>query len=190
MRKAYFGWLAGLPLLAACGPGEPAPSPETRRTAYFDLPGLLKNQSTMLNQRRPAVEKQVLLRDGKQQTTRVAQTDWAKELQVFQQADINKPALRGLYSVDSVQLPSGATQRTYRRLPGTDSPVEELSVTTQGTAVQSLTATVAQDNPLVYSAKHLEMRYQKGRLASYRVTGVQKLILFDSVHYAVRAIVQ
>ncbi|MBT9392921.1 hypothetical protein KLP40_07090 [Hymenobacter sp. NST-14] len=190
MRKASFGGLAALSLLAACGPGEPAPDPAARRTAYFDVPGLLKAQSSRLDQRRPVVEKQVLLRDGQLETTRVAQTDWTKELQIFQQADINKPALRGLYAVDSVALPGGTLRRTYRRRPGTDHPVEQLSVLSQGAQVQELTATVAQDNPLVYSAKQLEMHYQNGLLATYRVTGVQKLILFDSVHYAVRGTVQ
>ena len=190
MRKPPFGFLAGLSLLTACGAGPEAPDPAARRTAYFDLAGFLKQQSTLLNQRRPVVEKQVLLRDGQQETTRVAQTDWTKELQIFQQADINKPALRGLYATDSLTLPSGAVQRTYRRQPGADSPVEQLSVVSAGPQVQDLTATVAQDNPLVYSAKHLEMHYQNGLLANYRVTGVQKLILFDSVHYAVWGTVQ
>ena len=111
MRKAAVGLLAGLSLLAACEPGQ-APGPATPHPAYFDLLGLLKTQSAQLNQHRPVVEKQVLLRDGEQETSRVAQTDWAKELQIFQQADINKPALRGRYVVDSVRLPSGATRRT------------------------------------------------------------------------------
>lgn len=189
MRK-YTAALVGVLLgLAGCGPGDTAtvrPNPANRRPAYFNLLGFLEQQSTLLSQRRPAVEKQVLLRDGQQEVTRVQPTEWAKELQVFQQADINKPALRGLYSVDSAALPAGLMRRTYRRLPGTDHPVEQLTVVSQGTMVQDITATVAQDNPLVYSAKTLELHCQNGQLMQYRVNGVQKLILFDSVRYAVR----
>ncbi|RSK43706.1 hypothetical protein [Hymenobacter rigui] len=181
--------LGGLLGLAACGSGDTAtvrPNPANHKPAYFDLPGFLEQQSQQLNQQQPAVEKQVLLRDGKQETTRVPKTDWAKELQIFQQADINKPALRGLYAVDSMTLPSGLLQRTYRRQSGTDHPVEKLTVISRDSMVQDVTAMVAQDNPLVYSAKALELHCQNGRLVSYSVNGVQKLILFDSVRYAVR----
>lgn len=182
--------LAGLLALAACGPTETATvrsNPANRKPAYFNLLGFLAQQSALLNQRQPAVEKQVLLRDGNQETTRVPKVDWAKELQIFQQADINKPALRGLYAVDSAALGTGLTRRTYRRLPGTKHPVEQLAVVSQGPAVQTITARVAQDNPLVYSAKTLEISCRNGQVVSYRVTGVQKLVLFDSVRYAVRA---
>lgn len=193
MRKHAAALLGGLLGLASCGPGDTAtvrPNPANRKPAYFNLLGFLEQQSTLLGQRRPAVEKQVLLRDGQQETTRVQPTEWAKELQIFQQADINKPALRSLYAVDSVALPSGLVRRTYRRLPGTDHPVEQLTVTSQGNVVQDITAAVAQDNPLVYSAKTLELHCQNGQLTSYRVNGVQKLILFDSIRYAVRGRVQ
>ncbi|RSK42591.1 hypothetical protein [Hymenobacter perfusus] len=193
MHKSTRVLVAGLLALAACGPGDTArvrPNPANQKPAYFNLLALLNEQSTLLNRRQPSVEKQVLLRDGNQEITRVPKTDWEKELQIFQQADINKPALRGLYAVDSATLTSGAVRRTYRRLPGTDHPVEQLTVVSQGTKVQTITANVAQDNPLVYSAKTLEMSYRQGQLAIYRVTGVQKLILFDSVRYAVQAKVQ
>lgn len=190
MRKAGFWLVSALAGLGACGPGDQAsvrPGSANRPAAYFDLLGFLARQSEQLSQQRPAVQKQVLLRDGRHETTRTQPTDWPKELQIFQQADINKPALRGLYTVDSVTLASGAVQRTYRRRPGTDHPVEQLRVISRGTTVEALAATVAQDNPLVYSAKNLQMILQRGQLVTYRVTGVQKLILFDSVHYAVQA---
>lgn len=189
MRKRH-GWVLGvLATLAGCGPGEDAavrPNPANRKPAYFNLLGFLEDQTAQLRRRQPAVQKQVLLRNGQQQATRVAQTDWTKELQIFQQADINKPALRGLYQLDSVTTAEGFTRRTYRRQPGTDHPVTYLSVVSQGATVQHITAAVAQDNPLVYSAKTLALHCQNGQLVRYQVTGVQKLILFDSVRYAVR----
>ncbi|MDU0370605.1 hypothetical protein ACFPAF_09400 [Hymenobacter endophyticus] len=189
MRKYAAALLGGLLGLASCGPGDTAtvrPNPANRKPAYFNLLGFLEQQSTLLGQRRPAVEKQVLLRDGQQEVTRVQPTEWAKELQIFQQADINKPALRGLYVVDSAALSSGLVQHTYRRLPGTDHPVEQLTVVSRDSVVQDITASIDQDNPLVYSAKTVELHCQNGQLTSYRVNGVQKLILFDSVRYAVR----
>ncbi|WP_188557134.1 hypothetical protein [Hymenobacter glacieicola] len=177
-------------LFSACEAGEDAtvrPNPANRKPTYFNLLGFLEKQATLLNQRQPAVEKQVLLRDGQQETTRVTQLDWAKELQIFQQADINKPALRGLYQVDSATTAEGLTRRSYRRQPGTEHPVEQLTVLSEGAVVREMTATVAQDNPLVYSAKTMTLRCQNGQVASYQVRGVQKLVLFDSVRYSVQS---
>ncbi len=186
MRKAARYATAALGLLAACGPAEPAPNPALRQTSYFNLTSFLRELSAQLSRRQPAVEKQVILLDGQQETTRVAKPDWTKELQIFQQADIDKPALRGQYLVDSAAMPGGGMRRTYRRRPGVSHPVEQLTIISQGSQVQQLRAVVAQDNPLVYSAKRLELNCQNGQLTTYRVRGVQKLILFDSVQYAVQ----
>ncbi|RPD49388.1 hypothetical protein DNI29_00885 [Hymenobacter sediminis] len=188
--RSSFWMVSTVVLLSACEPGEDATvrtNPANRKPEYFNLLSFLEKQEALLNQRKPAVEKQVVLRDGHQETTRVAQTDWVKELQIFQQADINKPALRGLYKVDSVTTPEGLVRRSYHRQPGTEHPVEQLTVVSQGGSVQELTATVAQDNPLVYSAKTMTLRCQNGQISSYQVSGVQKLVLFDSVRYAVRS---
>ena len=191
MRKLG-GAIGGVLLaLAACsGPQEPAAAPSNprplRRPGYFEVLGFLEEQAGLLNRQRPAVQKQVSLFNGQQETTRLTPQDWAKELQIFQQADINKPALRGQYAVDSTVTAGGLVRRTYRRQPTTDHPVQTLTVLLQGQAVQELTATLQQDNPLVYSAKQLTLRCQPaGRLHSYSVRGVQKLVLFDSVRYAV-----
>ncbi|MBT2558621.1 hypothetical protein J7E24_12560 [Hymenobacter sp. ISL-91] len=184
--------LALLLMTTACGTATDAPVPNEalrQHTSYFNLLGFLHEQSTELNRRKPTVEKQVLLRDGSQETERPTPIDWAKELQIFQQADIDKPALRGLYLVDSVATPDGLLRRTYRRRPGVEQPVRQLSVVSRGGQVQQVRATVSQDNPLVYSAKTLELDSPDGQLRSYRVQGVQKLILFDSVRYAVRGVV-
>lgn len=189
--RSLFGWLIStVVILSACQPGEDAtvrPNPANRKPEYFELLSFLEKQETLLSQRKPIVEKQVVLRDGHQETARVTQTDWVKELQIFQQADINKPALRGLYQVDCSTLESGLIRCRYSRQPGTEHPVEQLTVLSDGPIVQELTATVAQDNPLVYSAKTMTLRCQNGQISSYQVSGVQKLVLFDSVRYAVRS---
>ncbi|TGE09427.1 hypothetical protein [Hymenobacter fodinae] len=173
---------------AACGGQEQPVTASSNRPVhaprYFDVNGFIGQQAARLNQQRPAVEKQVQLRTGGLETTRVPQVDWTKELQIFQQADINKPALRGTYAIDSLTTPEGLTKRTYLRLPGQEFPVEQLTVITQGPAVQALTATLAQDNPLVYSQKKLELQCRNGQVVSYRVDGTQKLVLFDTVRYS------
>ncbi|PJJ52795.1 hypothetical protein [Hymenobacter chitinivorans] len=186
MRKAL--WAAACLLLTtACGQepeatraGQPA-----RKPLYFDVKGFLDNQAALLTQRQPAVEKRVTLRDGQVETTRVEKVDWSKELQIFYQADINKPALRGAY--EAVAAPAGDTVTTaklYRRKAGIENIVDQLRIEETDTQGGSIEATLTQDNPLFFSRKVLALNYQNGLLKSYRVRGVQKLVMFDTLRYS------
>ena len=175
--------LVGAGLLAGCGENGPA-APAARRPLYFDIKGLLNKQVVQLARQHAAVTKQVSLRGGAIETVRVPAVKWADELQIFFQADINKAALRGAYTVDSVLLPGGLLRRTYTRQPGqANAPVARLMVVQQGAEAQEVEATIVQNNPLFSARKRLHLQLQKGRLYQYEVAGTQKLILFDTLHY-------
>ena len=151
---------------------------------YFDVRGLLDAQVRQLAASHPGVEKQVRVRGGAPETVRVPQVKWADELQIFYQADINKAALRGAYAVDSAGLPGGAVRRTYHLLPGHDNaPVLRLDVTSRASQPEEVNATIRQDNNLFFGQKFLQLRLQNGRLSQYSASGVQKLVLFDSIRY-------
>ena len=188
MRKVGAAWWLGLVvgagLLAGCGDAGPA-APAARRPLYFDVKGLLNKQVAQLAQRHAAVIKRVSLRGNATETVRVPTVKWADELQIFFQADINKAALRGGYAVDSIVLPGGLLRRTYTRLPGQpNAPVARLMVLQQGAVAQEVAATIVQNNALFATRKQLHFQLQNGQLRQYEVVGTQKLVLFDTLHYA------
>lgn len=191
--RNIFSFLVGAGLWAGatgCGSSAEADSPASGsmvRPAYFPLKEYLNAQTARLTRQQPAVEKHVTLRDSAPETARVLKTDWAKELQVFYQADINKPALRGAYTVDSAALPNGTRRVTYTRKPGFDNAVVRLAVVRDAVGVRAVDATLQQNNPLFYSEKKLQLHSQAGTLAAYQVRGVQKLVLFDTLRYATDA---
>lgn len=171
-------------LLAGCGDAGPA-APAARRPLYFDVKGLLTQQVAQLTQRHAAVTKRVRVRGDAPETVRVPAVQWADELQIFFQADINKAALRGAYRVDSAALPDGRLRRSYTRLPGQpNAPVSRLVVLQQGGLAQEVDATILQNNPLFSAQKQLRFQLQDGQLRHYEVVGTQKLVLFDTLHYA------
>ena len=176
--------LASAALLAGCGDAAPA-APAARRPLYFDVKGLLNKQVAQLAQRQAAVTKRVSLRGNAAETVRVPAVKWVDELQIFFQADINKAALRGGYAVDSVVLPGGRLRRTYTRRPGqSNAPVARLTVVQQGAMAQEIGATITQSNALFATHKQLHLQLQNGQLRQYEVVGTQKLVLFDTLHYA------
>ena len=180
-------WLILLVAAAACGSEEAAirPNPANRSSGYFSVKGFLDTQMVNLNRRQPAVEKQVRLRDGKLETTRVTKTDWSKELQIFYQADISKPALRGTYEIAKAP-PSAGAGTVYKRKSAVDTPVDELFVGGAISQPEMIAATIVQNNPLFYSQKKLRLQVNPQGLRSYSVEGIQKLVLFDTVRYSVR----
>ena len=193
MRKRRVGtWAGGLLalLLAGCGEAGPA-APAARQPLYFDVKGLLTQQVAQLEQRHAAVTKHVRLRAETPETVRVPAVKWADELQIFFQADINKAALRGAYTVDSVALPGGALRRTYTRQPGQpNAPVARLVVVQQGPEPQEIAATIIQSNALFSAQKQLRMQLQNGQLRRYEVVGTQKLVLFDTLRYSAAGVVE
>ena len=180
----WLGLVVGAGLLTGCGDAGPA-APAARRPLYFDVKGLLNKQVAQLAQRHAAVTKRVSLRGNATETVRVPTVKWADELQIFFQADINKAALRGGYAVDSIVLPGGLLRRTYTRLPGQpNAPVARLMVVQQGAVAQEVAATIVQNNALFATRKQLHFQLQNGQLRQYEVVGTQKLVLFDTLHYA------
>ncbi|TGE21232.1 hypothetical protein E5K00_13120 [Hymenobacter aquaticus] len=183
MRRAL-GAAACLLLTTACGqePEAARAGQSARKPLYFDVKGLLDNQTRLLSERQPAVEKQVTLRDGQVETTRVEKVDWSKELQIFYQADINKPALRGAYEAQVGGAAGGA--QVYRRKAGIENIVDQLRVSGAGTEEGTVEAVLTQDNPLFFSRKTLTISYRNGLLNTYKVQGVQKLVMFDTLRYS------
>ncbi|RAK62704.1 hypothetical protein [Hymenobacter edaphi] len=170
---------------AACSSGADE-RPARRPAGYFDTQGLLDAQVQRLQAQHPGLEKRVSLRGSTPETQTLARPDWAHELQLFYQADINKPALRGAYQMQTTDS-AGLTRRTFRRLPDVDHPVTEMTVLQAGPTVRELRATVDQENPLFFSGKQLRLRFAAdGTLSSYQVLGQQKLVGFDTTRYVAR----
>jgi len=159
-------------LLAACS----QPQQAKRTNAYFDLKGYLDQQIVGLNTRRPLVSKTALV--GEQPETRqTRQVDWAKELDLFAQADLNKPAYASSYFTEEISK----TTTTYRLKSGEDLPVQYLEVIRDEKTAQPLKvkATLRTKNYLYESERTLSLTARNGRLAEYEVEGFQQLFYGD-----------
>lgn len=98
--------LIGSIILTICGSACKSDIKERGALKYFDLKGYFKNDSIRLTKENRMVFKTVT-HNGVSQSKTVHISDWGLELDLFKEADINKPAWKDSYTVideDSVLI--------------------------------------------------------------------------------------
>ncbi|GAB3986384.1 hypothetical protein GCM10028807_03690 [Spirosoma daeguense] len=169
------------------------PAQQNQTPVYYDVVSFVKGQMAALSAHKPLVNKTVSINnDRNQQQTRAI--NWERELELFVQADINKPALRSSYTIlrpDSL---------TYQYVVKGDE--NHLAVRSLTVALDSLTrqprrieAVMQTSNPLYTSERHLVLESglasgREWRVKRYTLSGYQKLPYFDKNEFLVEGQVQ
>ncbi len=162
----------------------------TEPNAYYDVKGFVQNQIELLSQNQPTIEKTMVVgQDREQRSTR--EVDWSKELELFLQADINKPAFRLSYATTR---PDSLTYE-YRLQTEEDLPVQFLRVKLDENSGKPalIEAKISSENKLYESEKNLVMRCEEKegvwRISSYQIKGFQELVISDRKPFDVRVTV-
>jgi hypothetical protein len=191
----YLLWIGLLGWWTGCNPPAPEQGPALARPLYFDLQSFLDRQVEYLQTAQPVVRKTVYDQQEVVETETVRNINWERELELFREIDLNRPALRDYFTLTRHTDPAtGHITERYEKKPGAYTNVDFLEVELDATGqLRQLRAATQQDNPLFFTQHHLQLTTSPStptRIQSYAVSGVQKLILTDSVHYAVEAEVQ
>ena len=162
---------------------------------YLDMDSLVNVQVHYLNQLKASLKKEATI-DNKtsSSTNALDSTAWSHELDVFRQLDlINRPIYRDVYKVkDGLKdAKSNLLIRSYEATA--DSPVPYLLLYYQDTPtrLKKLEALYQETNSLYGSQRKLEMYFDdtsgNPHLTGFAIQGNQKMMLSDSVHYAIRS---
>lgn len=100
VRKRIIVPAIGLTMLCACKK-DPVDQYFEDTSVYFDIGTFFRTQVDNLNKRKLAIRQRVV-KDGFAQTIEKEQVNWEEELAPFIDADINRPAWRGQFKVDTV----------------------------------------------------------------------------------------
>lgn len=158
---------------------------------YYDVKGFVQQQIVMLSRQKPMVNKLMVV-SGEQEKRSTTEVDWQKELELFVQADINKPAYRNSYSINR---PDSVTYE-YRIQTEEDLPVRYLKVVLNepGGNPALIEAQILSENKLYESEKNLLLRSDEQggdwRVKSYRIQGFQELAISSRKPFDVQATVQ
>ncbi|GAB3962069.1 hypothetical protein GCM10028805_62290 [Spirosoma harenae] len=165
---------------------------QTQPAIYYDVLSFVKRQIADLSDQKPLVNKSVAINE-KQNQQITHDINWERELELFTQADINKPALQGSYQIirpDSL---------TYQYL--LKDSTEHLIVRSLFVKLDSLTrqprrieASLYTSNPLYTSKRNLLLesgpKGEQWRVQHYKLSGYQKLPYFDKNEFLVEGKVQ
>jgi hypothetical protein len=155
---------------------------------YYDLKGFMENQIVYLIEKQPEVSKTAVL-DGQNETTKTRDINWKKELELFIQADINKPSYKQSYQV----IRKDSSWYEYILKPSANLPVRYLKIVTDGKLNKPVyvKAIIRTENKIYKSEKNIEltctMKDNLLALKSYSVQGNQKLVLLDEKSYHIKA---
>ncbi len=167
----------------------PADTVELEKNAYFDLKGMIADQVNLLDSLRPSLQKEAII-DGRKED-HLLQPDsagWAREMEIFLLADINKPDLRGSYKIiESNEAETGNRVTTYLAKEKKKLGIEYVKVSRIGDELAKVEMLYTEENVLYQTFRKLEMHFEPGtkRLFTYHIDGQQKMILKDTVSYAI-----
>lgn len=176
--------LGVLLLFSACQtPAEKSDQPPV----YYDVKGFVENQIQLLNQQKPTVAKTMVV-GSEEEKRSTNEVNWQRELELFVQADINKPAYRQSYAT---ARPDSLTYE-YTIQSQEDLPVRYLKIVLDKPNGQPtlIEARILAQNKLYESEKNLLMRCAQRsgdwRLLSYQIKGFQELVISDRKPFEVR----
>jgi hypothetical protein len=167
--KKVISLLTFCALLSACN----EEVKENQVKKYFDLKGLIDKQIKTLNTQKPVVQKVVIISNSSENQS-VKTIDWSKELELFMQADLNKPAFIQSYQVDSSSMGVKYTLKETEKLP-----IKYLNISRAGEDGISVEAMINTDNYLYETERHLKLSLKNNELTDYQIEGFQKIVFGD-----------
>ncbi|MEJ8804340.1 hypothetical protein [Pontibacter sp. H249] len=189
MAKYSVGLLLVLLLvLSACE--RPVPPSTDPAAGGFNLTLYLQEQKARMQDKKPMVLKSVTTEDNPTETIETDEIDWEDELSVFDDLDLNKPTLQEYYTRQEIVLENGDVGISYEKNTDSEPVVQHLYLLlTPDRQLKQLQARLQDKNPLFFSRRNVQLNAEPatGNISGYRIEGVQKLILSDSLHYRVDA---
>lgn len=165
---------------------------ERAKMEYFDMEGLVGQQINILNELNPELKKIASINGvNEEQVSRFDSAGWASELNIFLEADINKPKLTGNYET-KVFNEDNKTIVLYKALDPGDVQVEFLKIIYTDEKLSKIESQYIEKNMLYSTRRNLQMNFLTDKpgepvLADYKIQGKQKMMMKDTIHYFIES---
>jgi hypothetical protein len=177
-------------LLATTACERPAPPTSAEAEASYNLTAYLQQQKQRLQAEQPMVLKSVTTEGTSTETIETDKVDWSDELSVFEETDINRPSLQEYYTRQEQVLDDGSIVIEYNKVEDAEPLVHYLRLKlSPDRKLRQMNALIQDQNMLFYSRRKVQLSADpaSGNISGYRVEGIQKLVLSDSLRYRIDA---
>jgi len=185
--------LSLLPLIGILSCTDPVER-ESDGLKYYDLNGLIDQQLVWLIELNPKIRKTAVLNGIPESSSmHLDSVQWARELKIFRDADLNKSRLRQEYRIveDLSEPTSNLKIRLYQAINTEMTEVEYLKIfyVEEEDDLRKLEASVREKNALFSSKKMLYMTFEDNgngsiKIIHFKIEGKQKMILMDTVKFS------
>lgn len=182
-----------LPLIGILSCTDPVER-ESDSLKYYDLNGLIDQQLVWLIELNPKIQKTAVLNGILESSSmHLDSVQWARELKIFRDADLNKSRLRQEYRIveDLSEPTSNLKIRLYEAINKEMMEVEYLKIfyVEEEDDLRKLEASVREKNALFSSKKMLYMTFEDNgngsiKIIHFKIEGHQKMILMDTVKFS------
>jgi len=161
---------------------------------YFSLDSLVDSQVSQLSILTPSLRKEAILDESKENALlQLDRVGWENELKIFKEANIDKPAYYGAYTIMTGKQDqfSNLLYDEYLASDTEDVEVKSLKIYYLGTksTIKKVEVKLIEKNELFESERELSMIFDDREngpiLSSYHVKGNQKLKLNKVVTYEI-----
>ena len=146
---------------------------------YFDLKKYFKDQAEKFEIKNISAEK-ILVNDKDTQQVVINNVDWEVEFAPFINSDINKPALRDSYKIDSIYDQKNLSIIKYLSLDEKQS-VSQIQIHFRNDIISHVFIESSTSNYVYNSAQVLSFIPDKG----YTIEGEQDIVIGSDMHYRI-----
>jgi hypothetical protein len=165
-------------ILSSCSQGENT----AFENQYVDLQVIIEKTIRSNEVSNPTYLKEVWINDEREAIT-AENLDWAKELEVFYLADLNKRDYLNKYAKDS-----SSYELIYSLRSEDEAPVKKLAVRFDSTrSISEIKAILTTDNFLYESERELYLQFLNAQLIKYEINGWQELFIGSKKTYRMKA---
>ncbi|MFC2176064.1 hypothetical protein ACFLR1_03750 [Bacteroidota bacterium] len=150
--------------------------------AYYDIPKFINAQSTNLDKKKQWVRKTVT-KDGRTHIIERGDIEWNDELSAFIDSDINRPAWRGSFKVDTISL-DRVWVITYKT-EVSEIPVKNVVVTMDKESKECLQVTVDKSTENFLYTSNQKLFYTTGE--GYMLKGKLSVTYLFESEYAIES---
>lgn len=160
---------------------------------YYNIQSLMGEQAAALTKDEVKLQKFAIVNGDSSKSTFLPDSlGWADEFQIIMDADINKPALRGQYSISEGDDGNSNLKTLAYSANSETLPIQSFKVfyLERIENLKRIEIIMKESNSIFQSSKHIVMHFDeikgKNRITDYTIKGFQKMLLQERVDFNVR----